>query len=183
MKILSVNNSINNNVSFSAKNINSKKILAVAAPTVLAADSVVLSGNNEDKRLDSLLKGFTQKVKTARKNNAVAFWELNVNSSPQKEEEYETRQKEYFDLYRNEELYKQLLEIDSTKLSAKYSLILKDLIKNFQEELCSGEEIQNMRKNENAVLNKFNSYVHTIDGNPISLAEILRILETEKDCV
>lgn len=183
MKILPVNNSINNNVSFSAKNINPKKFLAVATPTVLAADSVVLSDNNEDKKLDSLLKDFTQKVKTARKNNAVAFWELNVNTSPQKEKEYEIRQKEYFELYRNEELYKQLLEIDSTKLSAKYSLILKDLIKDFQKELCSGEDIQNMRKNENAVLSKFNSYVHTIDGNPTSLAEILRILETEKDSV
>lgn len=186
MNIQQIGPFVPNGIAFSSKK-RIAKAAAVSIPALLAADTVEFTTtkniSDEDKKLDSLLKDFTEKLKTARKNQHIAFWELNVDSSSQKEKEYEIRQKEYFELYRNKELYKQLLEIDDTKLSEKYSRILKDLIKNFQRELCWGEEIQNLRQKENAVLNKFNSYIHTIDGKPTSLAEILRILETEKDSV
>ena len=54
-------------------------------------------------------------------------------------------------------MYKRFLEIDKNTLSKHKQKQLKDLLKEFDEELNTGEELKALRKKENEIAQKFNS--------------------------
>ena len=76
--------------------------------------------------------------------------------------------------------YSELKTVQSAGLDDKHlSKQLKDLVKAFYNELESGNELKALRDKENEIASKYNAYVMTIDGKPVSKAEIMKILEKE----
>ena len=108
-------------------------------------------------------------------------WDFYINSTSENMKQYENAQEEYSNLFKNEKLYQKFLDIDKNSLPEHEQKQLKDLLKAFDEELNTGEELKNLRKKENEIAQKFNSYIPKIDGKEISKTDIFKILQTETD--
>ena len=106
-------------------------------------------------------------------------WDFYTNSTPENMKKYEEVQEEYSKLFRNEEFYEKFKAVDKNSLSKHEQKQLKDLLKEFDEELNTGEELKALRQKENEIAGKFNSYVPQIDGKEITKTEIFKILQTE----
>lgn len=106
-------------------------------------------------------------------------WNFYTNSTEENAKLYETAQDEYSKLFQNRDLYEKFLQIDREKLPKHESKQLKDLLKEFDEELNTGEALKELRKRENEIAKKFNSYVPKIDGKEVTKTEITKILQTE----
>lgn len=110
-----------------------------------------------------------------------ACWDFYTNSTSDKMQKYETLQDGYSKLFKNENFYKRFREIDKTKLPKHEQKQLKDLLKEFDEELNAGEELKALRQKENEIAKKFNSYIPKIDDREVTKTEIFKILQTETD--
>ena len=76
-------------------------------------------------------------------------------------------------------MYEKFSKIDKNKLSEHERKQLKDLLKEFDEELNTGKELKALRKKENEIAKKYNSYIPKIDGKEITKTELLKIMQTE----
>lgn len=108
-----------------------------------------------------------------------ACWNFYTDSSAENMQKYEEAQENYSKLFQNKDFYKKFLEIDKNKLNKHEQKQLKDLLKEFDEELNTGEELKALRKKENEIAQKFNSYIPKIDGKEITKPEIFKIIQTE----
>ncbi len=106
-------------------------------------------------------------------------WDFYTNSTPENLKKYEEVQEEYSKLFRNEEFYEKFKTVDKNPLSKHEQKQLKDLLKEFDEELNTGEELKALRQKENEIAKKFNSYIPQIDGKEVTKTEIFKILQTE----
>jgi peptidyl-dipeptidase A len=88
---------------------------------------------------------------------------------------------EYNKIWQNKELYYEFLNLKNTKLNKHEKKQLKEILKSFEEELLTGEDLKTLNNKENEISKKYNSYVPKIDGREVSKAEISKILEKEKD--
>ena len=110
---------------------------------------------------------------------SIDCWNFYINSTPENMQKYQASQDEVYALYKNEELYKKFksMQVDDKHLAKQ----LRDLVKDFDEELNAGELKKQLRDKENEIAAKFNSYVPKIDGEEVSKAQLIKILETESD--
>ena len=127
----------------------------------------------------SLREEFSKKLEPAAINSEKTAWDFYINSNEENLKKYEEAQNYYSDLFKDETFYKKFLEIDKTKLDKHEQKQLKDLLKEFDEELNTGEELKELRKKENEIAQKYNSYIPKIDGKEVTKTEITRIIQTE----
>lgn len=102
-----------------------------------------------------------------------------TNSTAENLKRYEEAQDEYSKLFQNRGWYNKFLAINKDELSKHEQKQLKELLKEFDEELNTGEELKALRKKENEIAQKYNSYIPKIDGKEVSKPEIFKIMQTE----
>lgn len=127
----------------------------------------------------SLRDGFCKDLERVSIALEKSCWDFYTNSTPENMKKYEEIQEEYSKLFRNGDLYEKFKEIDKNTLSKHEQKQLKDLLKEFDEELNTGEELKALRQKENEIAKKFNSYVPEIDGREVTKTEIFKILQSE----
>ena len=66
-------------------------------------------------------------------------WNFYTNSTPENMQKYEDAQENYSNLFKNKDAYEEFKKIDKTKLTKHEQKQLKDLLKEFDEELNTGE--------------------------------------------
>ncbi|MCM1265572.1 MAG: M2 family metallopeptidase [Candidatus Gastranaerophilales bacterium] len=139
------------------------------------------SMNNEQKYIE-LRDRFCKELEPKSLEANIDCWNFYIDSTEENMKKYEKSQDAVYELYKNEELYKNLKELEKTELEDKHlNKQLKDLTRDFDEELNAGEQKKALRDKENEIAAKFNSYVPKIDGKETSKAEISKLLQNEKD--
>lgn len=108
-------------------------------------------------------------------------WDFYINSTPENMKRYEIAQENYSKLFRDRKTCEKFKKIDKNQLSKHEAKQLKNLLKEFDEELNTGEELRKLRQKENEIAKKFNSYVLKIDDKEISKTEVTKILQNEKN--
>lgn len=125
---------------------------------------------------------FCEKLAPVQIETELSAWNFYINSTDENLEKYTQSQEKMSNLFKDEKLYNELKDIQSHGLDDKHlATQLKDLTKAFYDEIESGKELKALRDKENEISAKFNSYKMTLDGKPISKAEISKIMETEKN--
>lgn len=122
---------------------------------------------------------FCEELEKISINLEKSCWDFYTNSTPENLKNYEDVQDKYSELFRNKNMYKRFLEIDKNTLSKHEQKQLKDLLKEFDEELNTGDELKALRKKENEIAQKFNSYIPKIDDKEVTKTEIFKIIQTE----
>ena len=122
---------------------------------------------------------FCEELEKISINLEKSCWDFYTNSTPENLKNYEDVQDKYSELFRNKDMYKRFLEIDKNTLSKHEQKQLKDLLKEFDEELNTGDELKALRKKENEIAQKFNSYIPKIDDKEVTKTEIFKIIQTE----
>ena len=123
----------------------------------------------------SLREKFSHNLERVSINLEKSCWDFYINSTPENMNRYEQVQDEYSDLFKNKELYEQFLEINKDELSKHEQRQLKRMLKEFDEELNTGEALKALRKKENEIAKKFNSYVPQIDGREVTKISLIKI--------
>lgn len=108
-------------------------------------------------------------------------WDFYINSTPENMQKYEEIQEEYSNLFKDEKTYQKFKNVDKKNLTEHEKKQLKNLLKEFDEELNTGEALKELRKKENEIAKKFNSYIPKIDGKEVNKTELFKILQTEKN--
>ena len=125
---------------------------------------------------------FGKKLEKITCDLELADWDFYTNSTDDNMKKCATTQGELSNLYNNRDLYKKFKQIKEIGLGDKQlNKQVKDLVRDFYEEIESGDELKALRDKQNEIANKYNSYVLRIDNKPVSKAEIYKILETETD--
>ena len=122
---------------------------------------------------------FSEKLEKVSVNLEKSCWDFYTNSTPENMQKYEIAQNEYSDLFKDKKIYEKFLETDKNKLSKHEQKQLKNLLKEFDEELNTGEELKALRKKENEIAKKYNSYIPKIDNKEVTKTEITKIIQTE----
>lgn len=126
---------------------------------------------------------FCKKLEQVSINLEKSCWDFYINSNAENMQKYEKMQEEYSNLFRDRDTYNKFLEINKNDLSKHEQKQLKNLLKEFDEELNTGEELKALRKKENEIAKKFNSYIPKIDGKDVSKTEIFKIMQNETDTI
>lgn len=124
---------------------------------------------------------FCQKLEKISIDLEKKCWDFYINSTPENMQKYENAQDEYSKLFRDENMYQKFKKIDKNSLEKHEQKQLKNLLKEFDEELNTGEELKKLRQKENEIAKKFNSYIPKIDDKEVSKTEITKILQTEEN--
>lgn len=185
------NNFLTNNfINFNRNNLNLKKVInsqkikdfSIFATIISSLTALINSigrGSILNKYFEKLRDDFSKNLEINAINVEKSAWDFYINSNPENMQKYETAQNNYSNLFKDEATYKKFLEVDESKLSKREKKQLKDLKKEFDDELNTGEDIKILRQKENEIAQKFNSYIPMIDGKEVSKAEIVKILQTE----
>ncbi|MCR5265552.1 MAG: M2 family metallopeptidase [Cyanobacteria bacterium RUI128] len=135
-----------------------------------------------EKEYLKLRDGFCKELEPKAHKAEIACWDFYINSTDENMTTYQTLQEEVFDMYKNEEMFDKLQSLSKDGLKNKHlNKQLKDLTRDFDEELNAGELKKALRNKENEIAAKYNSYVPKIDGKETSKAEISKLLQTEKN--
>lgn len=138
-----------------------------------------VSMSNLDKYMQ-LRDEFGENLRKIQYDAELACWNFYTNSNEENLKIYTKSQEDYSNLFKDKNFYSELKTVQSAGLDDKHlSKQLKDLVKAFYNELESGNELKALRDKENEIASKYNAYVMTIDGKPVSKAEIMKILEKE----
>ena len=138
--------------------------------------------NMREQEFINLRNTFGEELEPKRLKEGIDCWNFYINSTTENQEIYQKSQEDFYNMFRNKDIYEQLLDIKKSGFKDKrLTKQLKDLIKPFDEELNAGEMKKALREKENDIAIKFNKYVPMIDGKEISKAEINKLLQTEKD--
>ncbi len=128
-----------------------------------------------------LREKFSEKLYKAYLKMCNADWDFYTNSTDNNLKKMTKAQDEYSKLFQDKKLYNEFKKIDSSKLNKHEQKQLKNILKDFEEELNSGKELKALRDKENEIAQKFNSYVPRIFGKDISRTEIRTILKNEQN--
>ena len=185
-------NNYSTKVSFSG--LTSKSIVKTVYPEVVsnamnnACAKIIAELNigskkvmNETDKFIKLREDFSPALDSALRNEERTAWDFYINSNPNNMKAYETAQEEFSQLFSNKETYEKFLSIDSSKLPKHEKKQLRDLLKNFEKRINTGEMYKELEKKENDIAQKYNSYVPTIDGKEVSKSEISKIIQTESN--
>ena len=176
-KIDSINRK-NNNINFQSKRtltrvkIQPKMDMFCKSPEIKEALM-----NNFIKLRD----GFAEKLYPIALEASIADWNFYINSNDEKFKVMSEASDEYEKLWQDKNLYNEFLRLKDVELSKHEKKQLKNIIKGFEDQLNSGEDLKQLRNKENEIAQKYNSYVPKIDGKETTKAEINKILETESN--
>jgi peptidyl-dipeptidase A len=146
----------------------------------ISKKGAVMSKN--DLKFIKLRDDFCEKVEPKELKANIDCWNFYINSTPENMEIYQKSQDEVSNLFKDEKLYKQFKELEDVGLKDRHlNKQLKNLNRDFDEELNSGELKKALRDKENEIASKFNSYVPKIDGKETTKAELNKLLQNEKD--
>lgn len=106
-------------------------------------------------------------------------WNFYTNSTPENMQEYEKAQDCYSNLFKDEKMYDKFLSINQNELPEHEKKQLKKLLKEFDEELNTGEALKALRKKENEIAKKYNSYIPKINDKEVTKTELTKIIQTE----
>lgn len=126
-----------------------------------------------------LRETFSRVAEPAQIESGLAGWNFFINSTPETQKLMEEADDKFYALYKDEDIFKKLSEIDRTKLPPHESKQLKDLLRKFDEELNTGKVKKALRKKEADIGQKYNTYVPMIDGKEVTKVDITKILQTE----
>ena len=124
---------------------------------------------------------FCKKLENVSVDLEKKCWDFYINSTPENMQKYEDAQDNYSKLFRDKKTYEKFQKIDKNSLSKHEAKQLKNLLKEFDEELNTGEELKKLRQKENEIAKKFNSYVLKIDDKEITKTEVTKILQNEEN--
>ena len=192
MRILSINpidyKAGKQTVQFKAKPIfkpvNSELVFSLltagCATIITALESGRKSMSEVDKFID-IREELSKKLEPASVDTEKKCWEFFINSNPETQQAYEKAEDELYSLYRDENTYNKLKEIDKNNLPPHEAKQYKDLMRAFDEELNTGEAKKALRKKEADIGQKYNTYVPMIDGKEVTKVDITKILQTEEN--
>lgn len=148
-------------------------------------DSVSFSTNikENEKNFINLREEISKDMKPIMSNSEAACWDFYTESTPENMDKMNVSQDKANDFYDNKEIYAKLKEINEAGGVAdkKLKKQLRNLTTAFGDGIEYKEELKAMSTKENEISQKLNSYQMTIDGKPVSKAEISKIMETEKN--
>ena len=107
----------------------------------------------------------------------IADWNFYTNSTDENMKISMKASEEFCNLYKNENIYKSFKSLEDIKLPENEKRQLNILIKNFEEEINSGEDLKVLREKENEIAKKYNSHILKIDNQEFSRADIRKIYE------
>ena len=183
----------NNFINFNSNLLNIKKIIpkpnlaeikniSIFTTVISSLTSLInLLGRGAilNKYFEKLRDDFSKNLEINAINTEKTAWDFYTNSNSENMEKYEIAQENYSKLFKDKETYDKFLEVDKTKLSKREQKQLKDLLKEFDDELNTGEDVKILRQKENEIAQKYNSYIPMIDGKEVSKTEIFKIMQTE----
>ena len=175
-------------VNFQAKPV-IKPIPAVQVLSLLTAGcatiiSALLKGEksmNEVEKFINIREDFSKKLEPAAVETEKKCWEFFINSTPETQKAYEKAEDDLYALYRDENTYNRLKEINKEHLPQHEAKQLKDMLRAFDEELNTGEAKKALRKKEADIGQKYNTYVPMIDGKEVTKVDITKILQMEEN--
>ena len=177
-----------NRVSFQAnptvKTVSAGTVISLLALGYANIISALQRGKHimdETKKFIDIREDFSKEAEPASIKAERSSWDFFINSTPENQKLMEEADDKFYAVYKNEENYKKLLDIDKTKLPSHESKQLKDLLKKFDEELNTGDVKKALRKKEADIGQKYNTYVPIIDGKEVSKVKITKILQTEEN--
>lgn len=135
-----------------------------------------------DNEFIQLRDDLSKELEPKRTKLELDCWNFYINSTPENLRQYEISQEEVYKIFRNKETFDKLKEFKEKGLNDTHlAKQLKDLLRDFDEELNTGAIKRVLRDKENEIAQKYNSYIATIDGQEITKPEISKLLQTEKD--
>ena len=158
---------------------NGNIILLVGCNNILG--NLKVEKMSETEKFGLLKDNLANKVAPALLRSGEDEWNFYINSTPENMQKVQESEDRYYEVYRNKDMYNAFLQIDKTKLSKHDAKILKDILKEFDEVINTGDDLKALNNEENEISQKFNNYVMTIDGKDVSNAEITDILQSETD--
>ena len=164
---------------------NSKISKDIIKTKPMPMDSVSFSTNikENEKNFVKLREEISKEMKPIMSNAEAACWDFYTESSPENMDKMNLAQDKANDFYDNKEIYAKLKEINEAGgvSDKKLKKQLRNLTTAFGDGIEYKEELKAMSTKENEISQKLNSYQMTIDGKPVSKAEISKIMETEKN--
>ena len=152
---------------------------------IMNLSSVMFKSKDKKMRDNEFIKvrdEFSKELEPKNLKASIDCWNFYINSTDENRRKYETSQEKVYELYRNEDLFNELQNFQKEGLKDKHlSKQLKDLTREFDEELNAGELKKALREKENDIASKYNQYIPMIDGKETTKAEISKILQNEKD--
>lgn len=150
---------------------------------IMSLGLVTFRGTNmRDNEFIKIRDEFSKELEPRQLKSGIDCWNFYINSTDENMKKYESSEEKVYELYRDKDTYKKLLELEKEGLNDKHlTKQLKDLTREFDEELNAGELKKALREKENEIAGKYNKYVPMIDGKETSKAEINKILQNEPD--
>ena len=148
-------------------------------------DSVSFSTNIKDneQKFVNLRDKIADNMKAVTNGVEEASWDFYTNSTPENMDKMNAAEDKLNEFYDNKDVYAELKEINDKGGVAEKHLKkqLRTLTSAFGDGIEFKEELKAMSEKENEISQKLNSYQMTIDGKPVSKAEISKIMESEKN--
>ena len=168
---------------FKIEKTNSSNNIQKTKPMPL--DSVSFSHNIKDneQKFVALREEISKEMKPIMSGVESACWDFYTESTPENMDKMNAAQDKADNFYDNKETYAKLKDInDAGGVSdKKLQKQLRNLTSAFGDGIEFKEELKAMSTKENEISQKLNSYQMSIDGKPVSKAEISKIMETEKN--
>ena len=115
-----------------------------------------------ENKFVNLRENFSEKLYPQILKCSISEWNFFINSTDENLKIMNNAQDEYQKLWQNEKIYKEFLKLKNATLNKHEEKQLQDIIKNFEEELNSGEDLKKLREKESEIAQKYNSYIPKI---------------------
>ena len=150
-------------------------------------DSVSFSGvqskMSNDEKFVELREKISKDMEPLMSESESACWDFYTNSTEENMNKMNIAQDKSTEFFDNAEIYEELKAINKSGgvKDKKLQKQLRNLTSAFGDGIEYKAEMKAMNEKENEISQKLNSYQMTIDGKPVSKAEIGKIMETEKN--
>ena len=184
MKILKIQNL---NLEIINKNFYNKRSFLTKTKLTSKIDMFCKNNKTEGNLLREKLKfislrdNFNKLLKPLYINAELAAWNFYTDSTDENLKLMIKAENNLNKLYKNKVLYKKFKKLKTDNLDEHELRQLKNIIKNFEEELKYSEDLKILRNKENKTAQKYNSYIPKIEDKEVSRTEIRKKLQTEKD--
>lgn len=177
-------NNFNSNIRVNNQNVNTNPYQKTKP---MPMDSVTFSGvqpkMSNDEKFIELREKISKDMEPLMSDAEAACWDFYTNSTEENMNKMNVAQDKSTEFFDNAEIYAELKEINKSGgvKDKKLQKQLRNLTSAFGDGIEYKAEMKAMNEKENEISQKLNSYQMTIDGKPISKAEIGKIMETEKN--
>ena len=173
-----IQSSVVNNLKKVADNF--PKTKPMPADSVEFSIKTTLAKTNDDKFVE-LRETISPKMQEVLSNSEEAGWDFYINSTEENMDKMNVAQDKVNNFYDDPETYAKLKEINEAGgvKDEKLQKQLRVLTSAFGDGIEYKTDLEAMNKKENEISQKLNSFQMQIDGNPVSKAQIQKIMETE----